>query len=75
MSVYLPQISRHPVLKRILQPSTTDHNLVAIYRDNSVYGYWIMKLLKIIYLVLSASYTPGGGLIDWRAFQVTKFEP
>lgn len=56
------------ILIRVLQPLTSDHSLEAIYRDKSVHRE-AMELLKIIYLLLSASYTPGG-LINWYAFQV-----
>ena len=45
------------MLKRVLQPLTSDHSLGAIYRDKSVHRE-VMELLNIIYLLLSASYTP-----------------
>ena len=61
------EIPGHPaVLKRFLQPLTTDHSLVAIYRDKNVHPE-IMELLKIICLLLSASYTPGGLLTDMHS--------
>ena len=61
------EILGHPaVLKRILQPLTTDHSLVAMYRDDSVHPE-VMELLKIIYLLLSASYTAGGLLTDMHS--------
>ena len=58
-------VAQHSYLKRVLQHLTSDHSLVAIYRDKNVHRE-VMELLNIIYLLLSASYTPWG----WGAYEL-----